>query len=294
MRIVTVLKRVWLKCFVNDNSYKNVYTKHIAAASSPNEGVGGADEKIIVGNQHNTLMSNDYSYKNVYTKHIAAASSPNEGVGGADEKIIAESQLKILVSNGLRSHHKVYELGAGTGRILLSLSDFLIGNGARYLGIEIVQELVSVAKQRVARLGESNTKFEFLETSDSETFRPEFEPDFIFAFSVFTHMEAEDIVLKLKQLRQISKPETLGLFTFLPLEHAFGRYIFEGEMSFGTEQRYRRVRNIAFTLDMATAMAEISGWKVLSSYWDELESPYNSGKVETNQSWLLLKPKNDL
>jgi SAM-dependent methyltransferase len=291
MRILSAVKKVWLKRFANDRLNRNEYATSTAATSSPSEGVGRADAKILGENQLNTLVPDDYSYKNVYTKHIAAASSPNEGVGGADEKIIAENQLKILISNGLKSHHKVYELGAGTGRILLSLSEFLVGNGARYLGIEIVKELVSVAKQRVTGLGESHSKFEFLETSDSETFRPEFEPDFIFAFSVFTHMEAEDIVIKLKQLRQISKPETLGLFTFLPLEHAFGRDIFEGEMSFVTEQRYRRVRNIAFTLDMAKAMAEISGWSVLACYWDELETPYHSGKAETNQSWLLLKPK---
>jgi SAM-dependent methyltransferase len=229
----------------------------------------------------------------VYTKHIADAPNPNQGVGGDDEKFVAESQLDLLVQNGLKPNHKVYELGAGTGRLLIALSDYLQGAGAEYIGIEIVPDLVSIANSRISRMKNSKTNFKVIETLDSETFRPVFEPDFIFAFSVFTHMEAEDIVLKLRQLRLISKPGTYGLFTFLPLEHAFGRANFSYEMRFDTDSRYRRVRNISYTKDMAVALSQLAGWIVVSHSWEELGTPYVDGQARTNQSWLLLKPNSD-
>lgn len=238
----------------------------------------------------NQPVKRSYTYKNVYTKHIADAPNPNQGVGGMDEKFVADFQLQVLISNGLQPNHKVYEIGAGTGRILGSLTNFLNGQGSQYLGIEIVPELVSIANDRISKLVSKESKFKVIETSDNETFKPDFQPDFIFAFSVFTHMEAEDIVLKLKQLKLISKPNTIGLFTFLPLEHAFGRSCFQYEMRFDTDTRYERVRNVAFTYEMATTLAELGGWSVISSSWGELETPYENGEARTNQSWLVLKP----
>jgi SAM-dependent methyltransferase len=243
-----------------------------------------------VNDKYLRLFFNSYTYKNVYTRHIADAPNPNQGVGGMDERFVAESQLQLLVSNGLRPNHKVFEIGAGTGRLLVSLSEYLNGKDAEYLGIEIVPDLVSIANSRIARFEASSNKFRVIETGDNETPKPNFEPDFVFAFSVFTHMEAEDIVLKLQQIRAIAKPTTLGLFTFLPLEHTFGRSCFNYEMGFDTDSRYRRVRNISFTKDMAVTLAELGGWKVTSSFWGELETPYVDGHAATNQSWLLVKP----
>lgn len=241
----------------------------------------------------NRFSNSKYTYKNVYTKHIADAPNPNQGVGGTDEKFVAESQLALLVQNGLKPNHKVYEIGAGTGRLLIALSDYLQGDGAEYIGIEIVPDLVSIANSRISKLENRKTKFKVIETLDSETFKPSFEPDFIFAFSVFTHMEAEDIVLKLRQLLLVSKPDTYGFFTFLPLEHAFGRSCFSYEMRFDTDSRYRRVRNISYTKDMAVALAHLGGWSVVSQSWEELGTPYVNGQASTNQSWLLLKPNSD-
>jgi SAM-dependent methyltransferase len=231
-----------------------------------------------------------YTYKNVYTKHIAEATDVNQGVGGMDEKLVAEFQLGVLTSNGLKPNHSVYEIGAGTGRILEALYPFLTESGARYVGIEIVPELVVLANKRITSFKKSDISFKVIETEDHETYKPDFKPDFIFAFSVFTHMEAEDIVIKLQQLKEISKPNTIGIFTFLPLEHAFGRSCFLYELNFDTSARYKRVRNISFTFDMAKQLAELGGWSVIDTQWAELEAPYADGVARTNQSWLVLKP----
>jgi SAM-dependent methyltransferase len=230
-------------------------------------------------------------YKKLYTRHIKDSSTPNQGVGGMDEKFVADFQLGMLRSAGLKPADNVYEVGAGTGRLLEALIPFLSTDSkSKYFGIEIVPNLVEIANKRISTLwsGDSN-RFRVAQVKDNETPVSD-RPDFICAFSVFTHMEAEDIVLKLIELRTISHSNTIGLFTFLPLEHVFGRACFLGEMKLNPEVRFDQVRNVAFTRDMAISLAQIAGWEIIGDQWAELDEPFENGYPRTNQSWLIVKP----
>lgn len=152
---------------------------------------------------------------------------------------------------------------------------------------------MNIANERISKINNSyDQRFNVVQVRDDETPEPpdKTSPDFICAFSVFTHMEAEDIVLKLIELRKISHTNTIGVFTFLPLEHVFGRSCFEFEMALDPETRLSKVRNVAFTRDMAIQLAEIAGWALIDDYWSELNEPYENGVPRTNQSWLVLKP----
>lgn len=233
-------------------------------------------------------------YKKLYTRHIKDSSTPNEGVGGMDEKFVADCQLGMLRSAGLKPTDSVYEIGAGTGRLLEALIPFLnTDSKSKYFGIEIVPNLVELANKRISRLSHGDSdRFRVVQVKDSETPLSDSsdKPDFICAFSVFTHMEAEDIVLKLLDLRKISHSNTIGLFTFLPLEHVFGRACFLGEMKLNPEIRFDQVRNVAFTRDMAISLVQIAGWELISDQWAELDEPFENGFPRTNQSWLIVKP----
>jgi hypothetical protein len=211
-----------------------------------------------------------------------------------DEKLIADFQLQMMRDAGLKTSDKVYEIGAGTGRLLESLIPFLLKDeNSSYFGTDVVADCVLFANIRITRIAPSwNSRFMVKKVTDSETPDPNFEkgPDFICAFSVFTHMEAEDIVLKLMALKSISHTNTIGLFTFLPLENIFGRACFEGEMALAPEDRFMRVRNVAFTRDMAIQLAEIAGWSLIDDYWTELPQSFEDDIPKINQSWLILKP----
>ena len=113
-------------------------------------------------------------------------------------------------------------------------------------------------------------------------------PDFISAFSVYTHIESEDVYNSLKKLRSIVTEQTRALVTFLPLENAFGKVNFIQETEIPIESRMSRVRNVSISRSSAILIATMAGWNIGSIYWDELAQPYDSSGVRTNQSYLVL------
>ena len=228
--------------------------------------------------------------KRNYSRHISNAVNPNQGVGGQDELWVAEFQTKILIDNGLLKNHSLLELGCGTGRLLLGLESFA-GNEFKYLGIDLVDDLIYLTNKRIETLGLNTSQFK-TETMNHELDYPRKEKyDFICAFSVYTHMEPEDIFNSLLLLLKVSHKSTSALVTFLPLEHEFGKVNFIQESKKTLSERYDVVRNVAMTESHAMQIAKLAGWKTINSYWAELNEPYDNGVLRTNQSWLVLKPE---
>lgn len=227
--------------------------------------------------------------KKNYSKHISDAENPNQGVGGQDEVIIAEFQTKILVENGLLPGHSLLELGCGTGRLLLGLSRF-VGNDFKYLGIDLVDDLIDLTEKRILNLSLSGSPFKTRKMNNELDYPTGAKFDFMCAFSVYTHMEPEDILNSLIKLRQIAHEQTIALVTFLPLEHEFGKVNFLQESTRRLNERYNVVRNVAMTKSQAIQIAHLADWKTTDAYWEELEDPYENGYIRTNQSWLILTP----
>ena len=115
--------------------------------------------------------------------------------------------------------------------------------------------------------------------------------DFICAFSVYTHMEPEDIYVSLRKLRSSAHAETIALVTFLPLEHEFGKVNFLQEAERRLEDRYNLVRNVSMTKSQAIEIGRLAGWQTVSHSWNELDEPYDGVHVRTNQSYLVLRPE---
>jgi cyclopropane fatty-acyl-phospholipid synthase-like methyltransferase len=225
--------------------------------------------------------------KTNYTQHIKDAPSANQGVGGQDEDIVSLAQLNILIANGLQPNHKLLELGCGTGRLLVNASKFLEDSGT-YCGIDLVDELVKMTNKRIENLSLTPERFYALKMQDELDYPVDFSPDFICAFSVYTHMESEDVFNSLKKLRELANLKTRALVTFLPLEHTFGKVNFIQETSLSIEPRMTRVRNVSLSRSQAMIIADMAGWVVSSISWDELDPPYDAHGVRTNQSFLVL------
>lgn len=223
-----------------------------------------------------------------YSKHIKNAPDANQGVGGQDEDAVSEAMLNLLVNNGLRPEHKLLDLGCGTARLLIKAGEYLRDSGS-YCGIDLVDDLVSLSNNRIRNLSLPSSRFTALQMKDELDYPNNFSPDFISAFSVYTHMESEDVYNSLKMLRSISTQETRALVTFLPLEHSFGQVNFMQETELSIESRMSRVRNVSLHRSQATLLANMAGWNVRSMYWDELDEPYDSSGVRTNQSHLVLE-----
>jgi cyclopropane fatty-acyl-phospholipid synthase-like methyltransferase len=223
------------------------------------------------------------SLKENYTEYVQNAPSANFAIGGKDDSVISNAQTSILLKAGLESQMKVLEIGCGTGRVLIGLSQHI--KGGSYTGIDVVDECVEYTRARIVDLG-LGENFKARKMSNYLDY-PNEKYDCIFAFSVFTHMESEDIYQTLMELRSRLKPESFTLFTFLPLETAFGSALFIQESRYDLDKRYRRVRNTAFTMDTISEICKLAGYKIVDSYWQELENPTDTdGRLSTNQSWI--------
>jgi ubiquinone/menaquinone biosynthesis C-methylase UbiE len=224
-----------------------------------------------------------YSLKENYTEYVQNAPSANFAIGGRDDSVISHAQTSILLDAGLKPEMKVLEVGCGTGRVLIGLGKHL--QGGSYTGIDLVDQCVEYTRSRIVDLGlgedfKARRMSSYLDYPD-DTY------DFVFAFSVFTHMELEEIYQTLVELRSRLKPDSFALFTFLPLETAFGAALFVEEAKYDLDKRYRRVRNTAFTMDTISNICKLAGYKIVEFHWQELERPTDEdGKLYTNQSWI--------
>lgn len=227
--------------------------------------------------------------KRNYTKHISDAVNPNQGVGGKDEVWVSNFQTKLLIENGLKSDHDLLELGCGTGRLLIGLSHHLASK-ASYLGIDLVDQLVGLTEDRIKSLSLNKKTFKAKKMKHELDYPTKVKFDYICAFSVYTHMEPEDIFNSLKLLLKSAQKNTMALVTFLPLEFEFGKVNFLQEAEKSIQDRYRVVRNVSMTQSQAMQIAHWAGWGTINSFWAELDNPYENGQIRTNQSWLLLTP----
>ena len=129
---------------------------------------------------------------------------------------------------GLKASHKVLDVGCGSGRMAIPLTNILHKSGS-YDGLDIVKEGVDWASKAI---GEKFTNFNFCHSniynelynpkgqilSKEYTFPfPENHFDFIFLTSVFTHMLTDDLQNYLKEISRVLKPSGTCFITYFLL-----------------------------------------------------------------------------
>ena len=129
----------------------------------------------------------------------------------------------ILVDHGLEPNGYVIDVGCGSGRLAKPLSEYLRG---RYLGIDIVPDLVDYAREGVAR---RDWRFEVAaglvipEKDDAA--------DIVCFFSVFTHLLHEQSYTYLKDARRVLKPGGRIIFSFLEFAIPSHWNVFESNLA---------------------------------------------------------------
>jgi ubiquinone/menaquinone biosynthesis C-methylase UbiE len=118
-------------------------------------------------------------------------------VGGAYEAIGA-SELAILKHCGLPDSARVIDVGCGSGRLASALRD---RPAIRYLGTDVVPELLDYAKTRCNRPDWRFVLVEGLQIpADDQT------ADVVTFFSVFTHLTAHESAAYLAEAKRVLKP----------------------------------------------------------------------------------------
>ena len=166
----------------------------------------------IKGNRHKYVPPRGYIY----------TGSPSNS-----KKFIEQSthQLNLLQNQiDLKSDDTVLDIGSGIGRTAISLSDYLNSNG-KYEGFDVVKSGVDWCNSKIGK-DYSNFNFTFIPLFNdlynnshlkAEKFIFPYEQEYfdkVFSFSVFTHMQIDEIQNYFKEINRVLKKNGLAFSTF--------------------------------------------------------------------------------
>jgi ubiquinone/menaquinone biosynthesis C-methylase UbiE len=138
---------------------------------------------------------------------------------GGEFKAIGIVERELLIHLGLPQDGYLIDVGCGSGRLAKPLSTYLSG---RYLGIDVMPELVDYAKNMVGR---PDWRFEV--GRGAEIPEKDGSADMVCFFSVFTHILHEHSFVYLQEAKRVLKPEGKIVFSFLDFAVPEHWFIFE-------------------------------------------------------------------
>ena len=229
------------------------------------------------------------TYESLYETH--AQSTGDDGVGGGDYDVMGEIELDVLRAEGLQPTSTLLDFGCGNGRLAVHAVPYL--QQGMYVGTDIAPTFLAHAARRVelVRAG-SACAIKLVHQVDERFDLADHSVDFACAFSVFTHMEHEDMYRYLVQFKRIVRPGGRLVISCLPLNLPDAQTIFLAEATLDPVTRWQRVRNVTTSVDLVNQIATQAGWSVVR--WlpgDEGQALSSAGEMRRlGQSIVVLSP----
>ena len=209
---------------------------------------------------HEPATASRPTYQALYED--VAASTGDEGVGAGDYDAIGEIELDVLRAEGLGPTSRLLDFGCGNGRLAVHAVPYL--RGGAYIGTDIAPTFLDGARRRLAPAMVGNPcDVRLLHQSDEHLDLPDHSVDIACAFSVFTHMEHEDMYRYLVQIKRVVRPGGTMVISCLPMDLDDARQFFLREAALDPVARWQRVRNITTSVDLVDAIAALAGWTVV-------------------------------
>jgi SAM-dependent methyltransferase len=148
-------------------------------------------------------------------------------VGGGDFKRIGDELAALLIRHGLKPEHRVLDVGCGVGRVALPLTHYV--TSGTYDGFDIVKRWIRWCRRNITR-AHPNFRFTHANVWNSHynrrgvpasAFRFPYEDasfDFVFATSVFTHLDPAAARNYLHEAQRVLAPGGTLLATFFILD----------------------------------------------------------------------------
>jgi SAM-dependent methyltransferase len=164
--------------------------------------------------------------------------------GSTDEGVLratgAYSARQVAAALELTPGDRVLELGCGVARIGRELAPLV----AQWHGVDISQNMVGVARERLAAAGIGNATAEpLVRTSLSMLADASF--DKAYCVAVFIHMDKEDFVLYLRELRRVLKPGGRLYFDVWNIAHPIGWTRFAYEVAQYVDHDFSQRKDVA-------------------------------------------------
>nr|WP_307727767.1 methyltransferase domain-containing protein [Massilia sp. TS11] len=125
-----------------------------------------------------------------------------------------DHQIAVLKLAGLQNGQAVYDLACGSGRTAAALQRH--GWTGNYRGADLVKELVDYARVQCPT-------FDFFVHRDYSLRAPDASLDMVYAWSLFTHLQLEEIYLYAQDAHRVLKPGGIFAFSVLTLDAAAHR-----------------------------------------------------------------------
>lgn len=160
-------------------------------------------------------------------KYVPPRGSIYTGSAGSAINFLKQShhQLNLLKNEiDLKPNDSILDIGSGIGRTAISLSTYLNKEG-RYDGFDVVKKGVDWCKKTIGK-DFSNFHFKYIplfndlyntSTSKADNFIFPYQDksfDKVFSFSVFTHMQINEIQNYFKEINRVLKPNGIAFSTF--------------------------------------------------------------------------------
>lgn len=148
-----------------------------------------------------------------YSKRMNAFFKDVDGIQVKSYGEKGRLQLDFVKALGLKTHHRFLEIGCGSGRAAVHFVDFL--DEGRYVGLDITGERIRIAWNLIDRRQLRHKRPELICNRDCKLKELEGRTfDFIYGYSVITHMPLKDIRTLFSRLRELMHAHSVGYFTF--------------------------------------------------------------------------------
>jgi len=150
-------------------------------------------------------------------------------VGAGDFKRIGEELVALLIRHGLQPEHRLLDIGCGVGRVALPLTRYL--TGGTYDGFDIVRRWIRWCRRNITS-AHPNFRFTHANVYNSHynrrgvpasQYRFPYDDasfDFVFATSVFTHLDPAAARNYLHEAQRVLRPGGTLLATFFLVDEA--------------------------------------------------------------------------
>lgn len=193
-------------------------------------------------------------------KNLPEDDAAAQAVGG-DFEHFGVLEHALLRGEGLRDGAAVIDVGCGSGRLAVKLARY---PKLRYLGVDVVPELLDYARRKVGR-----PDFRFEKVGAVRLPSDALAADFCVFFSVFTHILPEESYVYLEEAHRVLKPGGKAVFSFLEHASAISRPVFDANLTWVRERHMAGHLNTFLHRSDLRAWAERIGFEVAALHLGE-------------------------